>query len=143
MHRRSVSRCTLHPILTLLTERIYPHATYERIGPNSELVLVSSEDSAPPVRWSSITDPTDEASLPAGAHPITITVNAGESLYLPAGWWHYVRQSGLTVAVNYWYDMESRGMSWVWLNLLRGGASEAEPLPGNEGDEVFDDQDSD
>jgi peptidyl-lysine (3S)-dioxygenase / protease len=116
-------------------ERVYPHATYMRLGEDAELLLVPSEGE-PPVRWSSILDPTDPTSLSPGAHPITITVQAGESLYLPAGWWHYVRQSEMTVAVNYWYDMESRGMSWVWLNLLRGGASKVSPLPGNEGDDV-------
>ena len=68
-------------------------------------------------------------------------MNAGESLYLPAGWWHYVRQTEVTIAVNYWYDMQSRGSGWVWLNLLRGGASEREPPPGNEGDEVIDGED--
>lgn len=69
-------------------------------------------------------------------------MNAGESLYLPAGWWHYVRQSEMTIAVNYWYDMESRGSAWVWLNLLRGGDSN-NPPPGNEGDEFVDaDEDS-
>jgi quercetin dioxygenase-like cupin family protein len=35
---------------------------------------------------------------------MTIVVNAGEWLYLPAGWWHDVRQEegdeGLCVAVN-------------------------------------------
>lgn len=88
------------------------------------------------MRWSSILDPTDPQSLRPEAHPLHITVNAGESLYLPAGWWHYVRQTELTIAVNYWYDMESRGPAWVWLNLLRGGASERGPPPGNEDDEV-------
>ena len=49
-----------------------------------------------------------------------------------------MRQTGVTIAVNYWYDMESRGSGWVWLNLLRGGASEREPPPGNEEDELAD-----
>lgn len=55
-----------------------------------------------------------------------ITVNAGETLYLPAGWWHHVRQGGtpegdgVTIALNWWYDIEMRGMSWVWLTFLRG-----------------------
>lgn len=64
------------------------------------------------------------------AHPINITVRAGEMLYLPAGWWHYVRQSDLSIAVNYWYDTENRGFTWVWLNFLRG-VDELEPPPGN------------
>lgn len=74
-------------------------------------------------------DPVLPDALPEQAHPVHITVNAGESLYLPAGWWHYVRQTGITIAVNYWYDMESRGMAWVWLNVLRGLG---EPPPANE-----------
>ena len=137
-------RCVIsHPTgfraysIHMVSERIYPHATYVRSSSDSGLVLVPSGPEIPPVRWSSILDPADSASLPPHAHPITITVKAGESLYLPAGWWHYVRQSELTIAVNYWYDMESRGSSWVWLNLLRGGASGTSPPPGNEGDEFL------
>lgn len=65
-------------------------------------------------------DPSQPDALCPEAHPIEITVGSGESLYLPAGWWHYVRQSGDTIALNYWYDLESRGSTWVWLNLLRG-----------------------
>ncbi|RDX53908.1 Clavaminate synthase-like protein [Lentinus brumalis] len=112
-----------------LQERRYPHATYSRSSASSELELTPSAPSTPLVRWSSVADPTAPGALPAEAHPIHITVRAGETLYLPAGWWHYVRQEGFTVAVNYWYDMEGRGMSWVWLNFLRG--TEEPPL-GNE-----------
>ncbi|KAI0638359.1 Clavaminate synthase-like protein [Trametes polyzona] len=116
-----------------LKERRYPHATYVRSATTSQLELVPSPTGTPLVRWSSVADPTAPGSLPPDAHPIHITVNAGETLYLPAGWWHYVRQRGFTVAVNYWYDMEGRGMSWVWLNFLRG--TEEPPL-GNEEDET-------
>ncbi|KAI0375825.1 Clavaminate synthase-like protein [Pilatotrama ljubarskyi] len=116
-----------------LKERRYPHATYVRSPTTSQLELVPSPADTPLVRWSSVTDPTAPGALPPEAHPIHVTVNAGETLYLPAGWWHYVRQQGFTVAVNYWYDMEGRGMSWVWLNFLRG--TEEPPL-GNEEDEA-------
>jgi jumonji domain-containing protein 7 len=54
-----------------------------------------------------------------------IEVKAGETLYLPAGWWHHVRQSGLSVALNWWYDVEPRGQTWVWLRLLRGAVVDA------------------
>lgn len=122
-----------------LLERIYPHAVYD--SSDSGLALIPSDE--PPVRWSSIRDPTKLDKLRPEAHPIQIVVNAGESLYLPAGWWHYVRQTEVTVAVNYWYDMESRGAAWVWLNLLRGGAGGSEPPPGNAGDEMMDTDESD
>jgi jumonji domain-containing protein 7 len=62
-----------------------------------------------------------DTNPPAGSHPIHITVEAGETLYLPAGWWHHVRQSehGQTCALNWWYDMEMSGMGWVTLSFLR------------------------
>ncbi|KZT74411.1 Clavaminate synthase-like protein [Daedalea quercina L-15889] len=103
-----------------LMERSYPHARYARSPTTSRLELVPSPPATPEVRWSSLHDPTDSVTLPSEAHPIHITVRAGETLYLPAGWWHYVRQSEVTIAINHWYDMESRGASWVWLSLLRG-----------------------
>ncbi|GBE79449.1 Clavaminate synthase-like protein [Sparassis latifolia] len=115
-----------------LEERTYPHAQYIRSPKTSpktsELVLSPSPSTAVPIRWSSVVDPNLPGALPAEAHPIQISVQAGDALYLPAGWWHYVRQSSVTIALNYWYDLESRGMSWVWLNFLRGLG---EPPSGN------------
>ncbi|ETW83951.1 hypothetical protein HETIRDRAFT_123667 [Heterobasidion irregulare TC 32-1] len=104
-----------------LRERLYPHATYIRPSEGSPLILTPSPSSTPMVRWSSITHPERPGALPASAHPITISLQEGETLYLPAGWWHHVRQSDeITVALNWWYDVEGRGATWVWLNLLRG-----------------------
>lgn len=40
------------------------------------------------------------------ASPISVTVNAGQILYLPSLWFHHVQQSHGCIAVNYWYDME-------------------------------------
>ena len=107
-------------LIVFFAERSYPHAHYVRSPTTSQLELVPSPPTMPEVRWSSVLDPTDSAALHSEAHPIHITVRAGETLYLPAGWWHYVRQSEVTIAVNHWYDMEGHGTSWVWLNLLRG-----------------------
>ena len=56
----------------------------------------------------------------------------GETLYLPVGWWHFVRQSDVTVALNWWYNAELRGMSWIMLNFLR---NPVEILPVNDDDE--------
>lgn len=104
-----------------LRERLYPHATYIRPSEGSPLILTPSPSSTPMVCWSSITHPERPGALPASAHPITISLQEGETLYLPAGWWHHVRQSDeITVALNWWYDVEGRGATWVWLNLLRG-----------------------
>ncbi|KIJ20025.1 hypothetical protein PAXINDRAFT_67223 [Paxillus involutus ATCC 200175] len=112
-----------------LEERSYPHAMYSRAGVASELQLVPSPPEVPLVRWSSVADPHLPNALPIEAQPIHITLNAGETLYLPVGWWHFVRQSGdITIAVNWWYDAEIQGMNWMWLNMLRAGRNVP---PGN------------
>ncbi|KAF9534321.1 Clavaminate synthase-like protein [Crepidotus variabilis] len=101
-----------------LKERYYHHARYERQSPGS-LTIVPSDESVPHVRWSSILNPVVSGAFPDEVHPINITLKEGDSLYLPVGWWHYVRQSGLTIALNWWYDAELRGTSWVLMNFLR------------------------
>lgn len=101
-----------------LKEKYYPHAKYKRNPSSGTFVIVPSSDT-PDVRWSSIENPELRDALPEEVSPIKVTLHAGETLYLPVGWWHYVRQSGLTIALNWWYDAEMRGMSWVFLNFLR------------------------
>jgi jumonji domain-containing protein 7 len=47
------------------------------------------------------------------ARPLRVTVNPGDMLYLPALWYHKVKQrcgdEGICCSVNYWYDMEFAG----------------------------------
>lgn len=100
-------------------ERFYPHAKFGRSSSSQPLEVIPSTD-VPPVRWSSITDPSIPGSLPANIKPLHVCLKRGETLYLPAGWWHYVQQGKeMTIAINWWYDMEMRGVHWVFLNLLR------------------------
>ncbi|KAJ6515890.1 cupin-like domain-containing protein [Mycena sanguinolenta] len=84
-----------------LKERMYPHGTWTRKSPEEPLTLMPSPN-VPPIRWSSVADPDIPGNLP-----------------LPPGWWHHVRQSDNTIALNWWYDMEMRGMSWTVLSFLR------------------------
>ncbi|KAH9482667.1 Bifunctional peptidase and (3S)-lysyl hydroxylase Jmjd7 [Psilocybe cubensis] len=106
-----------------LKERYYPHATYTRTSSSEALEILPSTEDIPQVRWSSILDPDSPNAFPSEITPIRVTLKAGESLYLPVGWWHYVRQSGLTIALNWWYDAEMRGMSWTLLNFLRNSTT--------------------
>ncbi|KAG9111571.1 hypothetical protein FRC07_008034 [Ceratobasidium sp. 392] len=98
-----------------LREIRVPHVRYTRPSPSEPLHL---EPLIPPstVRWASV-DPTEQE------HAMHVAVQEGESLYLPAGWWHRVAQSGdkegICVAVNWWYDIEMTGMKWVWMAFLR------------------------
>ena len=57
----------------------------------------------------------------------TITVDAGQILYLPSGWYHHVTQRcGLwddgspapCIAVNYWYDMDYEGERYVMRQMM-------------------------
>lgn len=102
-----------------MAERLYPHARFVRSSPSKHFQIVPSRDT-PLVRWSSVLDPSLPGALPADVSPVQVRLRPGEALYLPAGWWHYVQQAKeITIAVNWWYDMEMRGMHWVLLNFLR------------------------
>ncbi|KAL8054095.1 hypothetical protein ABFX02_05G115300 [Erythranthe guttata] len=58
-----------------------------------------------------------------GPKPFEVTVKAGEMLYLPSMWFHHVRQipdekTGLTIAINYWYDMQF-DIKYAYFNFLQ------------------------
>lgn len=99
-------------------ERFYPHATYTRLTPSSHLVLTPSPTSTDPVSWASLDPVADLSEIRRESEydiqPIDVTVEPGDALYLPTGWWHRVSQSGAdgkegpVIAVNWWYDVEMR-----------------------------------
>lgn len=53
----------------------------------------------------------------AWSQPLTVTVKAGQMLYLPSLWFHHVRQSQACIAINYWYDMEF-DIKWAYYKFL-------------------------
>jgi jumonji domain-containing protein 7 len=53
------------------------------------------------------------------AHPIKVSVRAGDMFYLPSLWYHQVTQTCETVAVNYWYDMRFDSPQWCIFHLLQ------------------------
>ena len=66
-----------------------------------------------------------ERLSPAKISPLTVTVKAGEVLYLPALWFHEVSQSKseITIGVNFWCEMrfDHRWVLFQTLHLLGGG----------------------
>ncbi|XP_065657206.1 bifunctional peptidase and (3S)-lysyl hydroxylase Jmjd7 isoform X1 [Hydra vulgaris] len=40
------------------------------------------------------------------SHPLEVTVQSGDLLYLPSLWFHHVQQEDNTIAINFWYDMD-------------------------------------
>ena len=56
----------------------------------------------PSIPW--IADDPVSKAIPLTS-PLTCSVLPGDILYIPAMWYHRVTQTKLTIAVNYWYDM--------------------------------------
>lgn len=83
--------------MQLTLERFHPPSTLVR-GEDGKLVPQLDPEPAPPVPW------VQRLEVPGSVRPIIVTVAEGETLYLPADWWHKVEQSegkgGLAVAVN-------------------------------------------
>lgn len=51
--------------------------------------------------------------------PIEFTLNPGEALYIPAGWWHELSYLEESISTNYWYGINrNKGPSWLMLNIL-------------------------
>ncbi|RKP09052.1 cupin-like domain-containing protein [Thamnocephalis sphaerospora] len=125
-----------------LYERDYEHACYRA----DTLAL---EPTTPPQRvpWIPV-DPTrpDLERFPryANARPLTVRVEPGDMLYLPAMWFHHVQQEGRTVAVNWWYDMDY-GAAYAYLMMVRGVSRALRRAEHESGlcDDSEDDQDGD
>ena len=79
-----------------LKQRFYPPSTLHR-GPDGRL-FSALDDTARLVPW------VESLEAPSGVQAMTVTIRAGETLYLPADWWHKVEQlegpGGLAVAIN-------------------------------------------
>ena len=70
-------------------------------------------------------DHPDVESYPLAAHiaPITVTLQAGDALYLPALWYHKVTQTpdpetGLLISINHWYEMDFATPYFTSFSLL-------------------------
>ncbi|CAG5133464.1 unnamed protein product [Candidula unifasciata] len=86
---------------------------------DGEFVITPTE-SEDKVSWIAV-DPLkpdlDKYPQYASARPLTVTVRAGETLYLPSLWFHHVQQSQACIAVNYWYDMDF-DIKWAYYKFL-------------------------
>ncbi|KAL4592914.1 hypothetical protein LXL04_005921 [Taraxacum kok-saghyz] len=111
--------------------REYPAAQYVYSEETEEFRL-EVEDPVRYVPWCSVNPfgfsnekEKEKSKFPLfynGPDPFQVTVKAGEILYLPSMWFHHVRQSpdnrGLTIAVNYWYDMRF-DIKYAYFNFLQ------------------------
>ncbi|WVF68961.1 hypothetical protein IAT40_003735 [Kwoniella sp. CBS 6097] len=130
----------LSPIEGLwLDQHFHPSSTLKR-SDNGSLEPILDESPAYPIPWVSSTD------FPLRVTPIRVVLSEGETLFLPAGWWHRVEQeegeSGIVVAVNYWYPAEIHPQIYAYERLARrvarlAGRDGVIPVPGD--DDVPDD----
>lgn len=109
-------------------------------------VVLQAAPDAPRIPWYPLPHPlhiSDELlerypRLKHRPRPYTVTVHAGDMLYLPRGWLHHVEQQedeeGLCVAVNSWFEGWDGGMGRDWgfgrfvesVDSIIGGAEEDE-----------------
>lgn len=118
---------------------MYAHAQYAFECSTSTFTLRHTE---PPLKipWIPV-DPVapDLSRFPRFAHarPITVTLQTGDMLYLPALWYHRVAQQvgpspavaasssdpleqvQATIAVNWWYDMRLDAPLWSHFQFVR------------------------
>ncbi|KAH9117179.1 hypothetical protein LEN26_012763 [Aphanomyces euteiches] len=65
----------------------------------------------------------DTTKYPLAKHivPLEVTLEVGETLYLPSLWYHRATQLCETVSVNYWHDMEFDA-KYAYYNFVHGVA---------------------
>ncbi|MCJ1390277.1 hypothetical protein MMC18_003135 [Xylographa bjoerkii] len=81
------------------TKNLYPRGVEDGIDMSNtsrvpvELVEMQLED-----------DPESEFCLFADAPYVETILREGECLYIPVGWWHYVRSLTVSFSVSFWWD---------------------------------------
>jgi jumonji domain-containing protein 7 len=112
------------------------------------IAIDEPEQYIPLPTWDPDTPSQNTTKYSEFARPIRVTVNAGDILYLPALWYHKVKQiageEGICCSVNYWYDMDFTGPFQVTNRFV----SEVALLPSSSKEEdgkadVVDDEDED
>ncbi|OIW29810.1 phospholipase A2 [Coniochaeta ligniaria NRRL 30616] len=120
-----------HPCVN---ERRLTPATYVRDDGGAGLELKEDDggqaETVPFATWDPDFPERNATAYSSLAKPITVTLDPGDFLYLPAMWYHKVSQTssdeGICVAVNYWYDMEFSGPLYCLDTLVRSVYSKIE-----------------
>ncbi|KAM0511207.1 hypothetical protein ACHAPE_010086 [Trichoderma viride] len=108
-----------------VNERPVLPATYVRQGDGFALCLDPDSQPVPLATWDPDDAKRNSTHVSALAKPVRVTLNPGDMLYLPAMWYHKVKQScisggeGFVLAINYWYDMDFSGPLYPMTSFLR------------------------
>ncbi|EPE35608.1 Clavaminate synthase-like protein [Glarea lozoyensis ATCC 20868] len=110
-----------------VAETLLQAASYTR-NPSGALELQKEDQEVPVALYDPDVPGTGRERYEDLARPMRVTLNPGDMLYLPALWYHKVSQScgeeGMSVAVNYWHDMEFGGSFWPLCGFVRDVAGE-------------------
>ncbi|MCJ1313834.1 hypothetical protein MMC25_007514 [Agyrium rufum] len=81
------------------TEKLYP-----RITANDGIDMSNTSTIDPEIVEMNIEEETDGGfPLFSSAQYIETILEEGESLYIPAGWWHYIRSLSVSISVSFWW----------------------------------------
>lgn len=123
-----------------VAERSVLSATYSPLDPSTTSENMRKEDLCikvdepeeyvPLPTWDPDRPGENTTAYSEFARPMRVTVNAGDMLYLPALWYHKVKQiaaeEGVCCSVNYWYDMEFAGQFQVATRFVQEMAAVGE-----------------
>lgn len=123
---RGAKKFTLYPPCEYhwLNERRYRPARYipdDHGRLNIQPIQDDSENLSSQVPW--LSGPDHTSGEKRSAQGMQVVLQPGETLYLPALWFHTVEQidddEGLCVAVNYWYDLDYNSSLWRHWRFIR------------------------
>src|SRR3546814_13605907 len=135
---RSTRTDTLFPYTTLFRSNLscqYIGTKHLTLYPPSQIPWLYTRGSAP--AWSDVADPRqpDLAKFPlfTKAKAVEVTLVAGEMLYLPARWSHFVVNLDTSLMVNFWPDitLTGRTQDGVKRRLRRAVRAVRAPLGGD------------
>ena len=82
------------------SEKLYPRGVEGAGIDMSNTSRVPVED----VEMSLVAEEDNEFPLFAGAEYVETVLHEGECLYIPVGWWHYVRSLTTSFSVSFWWN---------------------------------------
>ena len=83
------------------------NATLEGLMTNDKRVGNSNRNALETFGYAHYSSIVDECELPADVPGIKLNLEAGDSLYIPRGWWHWFVTEPQSFAVNQWFDTDS------------------------------------
>jgi len=109
-----------------LHEQVFPSGQYEYDDEQKTWHIRSNDSKTPWIPVDPAHADLDKYPRFKHARPLSVTLQRGDILYLPALWFHKVSQTPsddpevpLAIAVNWWYDLAYDSPTWTLARLVR------------------------